>query len=317
MTEISVIIPVYNEEENLEELISRLLPVMNSLKKSYETIFVDDGSRDRSYEILKKNIFKNPSLKLIRFNRNYGQHSAIFAGFAESKGEIVVTLDADLQNPPEEIPKLVHKMNEGYEVVSGYREKRQDSIFRKIPSYFVAKMTSKLTGVQLKDYGCMLRAYKKDLVKMMCESGEISTYIPALANSYAGSVAEIPVDHQSRKRGKSKYSLIRLLHLNFDLMTSFSLLPIQWVGILGVLIALSGLAFSFFLLMMRLIKGSEWAAQGVFTLFGILFFFVGLQVLAIGLMGEYIGRIYQEVRQRPRYRIQEIVTSSNLAQPNR
>lgn len=314
MTEISIVIPVYNEEENLEELISRLLTVMNSLGKSYEILFVDDGSRDHSPEILKKNISKNPSLKLIRFNRNYGQHSAIFAGFSECKGNMVITLDADLQNPPEEIPKLVQKMDEGYEVVSGYREKRQDSILRKIPSYFVAKMTSKLTGVRLKDYGCMLRAYKKDLVKMMCDSGEISTYIPALANSYASSVAEIPVKHESRKKGKSKYSLLRLLHLNFDLMTSFSLLPIQLIGIAGILISFSGLIFSFFLLIMRLIKGAEWAVQGVFTLFGILFFFVGLQVLAIGLMGEYIGRIYQEVRQRPRYRIQEIITSSTLNQ---
>jgi len=307
--ELSLIVPVYNEEENLTELIQRLLAVAKSIGKDYEIIFVDDGSKDRSVPLIKEAIQKNPSLKLIRFNRNYGQHSAIFAGFSESRGAIVVTIDADLQNPPEEIPKLLQKMQEGYEVVGGYRMNRHDSIFRKIPSYFIAKMTSQFVRVPLKDYGCMLRAYKKDLVKEMVASGGTSTYIPALANSLASSVAEVPVEHRARTKGKSKYSFLRLLHLNFDLMTSFSLLPIQLTGILGVLIALCGLGFSVFLLLMRFLKGPEWAAQGVFTLFGILFFFVGLQVLAIGLVGEYIGRIYQEVRQRPRYRIQEIISS--------
>lgn len=309
--DVSVIIPVFNEQENISELIARLTTVLGAAKKNYEVILVDDGSKDRSFSMLK-DLAKNDShLKVIRFNRNYGQHNAIFAGFAEAKGSVIVTLDADLQNPPEEIPKLLAKMAEGYEVVGGYRQNRQDSIFRKIPTYLVAKMTSRFVGVHLKDYGSMLRAYKKELVDAMLESGEVSTYIPALANSLASSVAEIPVDHQARSRGESKYSLLKLLHLNFDLMTSFSLMPIQLIGLAGVVIAFSGLAFSVFLLVMRLIMGSEWAVGGVFTLFGILFFFVGLQVLAIGIMGEYIGRIYQEVRKRPRYRVQEIFTSQN------
>ena len=309
MPDLSVVVPVYNEEENLPELLSRLRATLDGLKRSYEIVLVDDGSSDRTPAMLREAVSKQPHLKVVRFNKNYGQHNAIFAGFAQAEGEIVVTIDADLQNPPEEIPKLVQKMEEGYEVVGGYREDRQDSIFRKIPSYFVAKITSKLVRVPLKDYGCMLRAYRKELVKAMEASGEVSTYIPALANSYASSVAEIPVAHHARARGASKYSLLRLLHLNFDLMTSFSLLPIQLIGLAGVLIALTGLAFSVFLLAMRLLKGAEWAAQGVFTLFGILFFFVGVQILAIGLMGEYIGRIYQEVRRRPRYRVREILAS--------
>ena len=309
--DVSVIIPVFNEQENISELIARLTTVLGAAKKNYEVILVDDGSKDRSFSMLK-DLAKNDShLKVIRFNRNYGQHNAIFAGFAEAKGSVIVTLDADLQNPPEEIPKLLAKMAEGYEVVGGYRQNRQDSIFRKIPTYLVAKMTSRFVGVHLKDYGSMLRAYKKELVDAMLESGEVSTYIPALANSLASSVAEIPVDHQARSRGESKYSLLKLLHLNFDLMTSFSLMPIQLIGLAGVVIAFSGLAFSVFLLVMRLIMGSEWAVGGVFTLFGILFLFVGLQVLAIGIMGEYIGLIYQEVRKRPRYRVQEIFTSQN------
>ena len=192
-------------------------------------------------------------------------------------------------------------------MAGGYRENRQDSIFRRIPSFFIAKMTSKFIKVKLKDYGCMLRAYKKDLVKEMVAGGEAAVYIPALANSLASSVAEVPVEHHAREKGKSKYSFLRLLHLNFDLMTGFSLLPIQLVGLAGVAIALAGLAFSAFLIGMRFIMGPEWAVQGVFTLFGILFFFVGIEVLAIGLIGEYVGRIYQEVRRRPRYRIKEII----------
>ena len=307
--DISVVVPVFNEEENLPELVQRLSQVLKNLKKPYEIIFVDDGSSDQSPEILKQFLKEHADLKLIRFNRNYGQHSAIFAGFSEARGDVIVTSDADLQTPPEEIPKLLQKIEEGFEAAGGYRQNRQDSVFRKIPSFFVAKLTSKFVGVPLKDYGCMLRAYKKELIKEMLASGEVSTYIPALANSLASSVAEVPVEHHSRTHGKSKYNLFRLLHLNFDLMTSFSLLPIQLIGILGVIIAFIGLAFSAFLIIMRLVKGPEWAVQGVFTLFAILFFFVGLQVLAIGLMGEYIGRIYQEVRQRPRYRIREILSS--------
>jgi len=308
--DISVVIPVYNEEENLREFADELLGVLKSLKKSFEVIFIDDGSKDRSSQILRELCKGYPFITFIRLNRNYGQHSAIFCGFEYAKGDTIITIDADLQNPPSEIPKLLEKIDEGYEAVGGYRESRQDSFLRKIPSFIVAKITSRLVQVPLKDYGCMLRAYKKDLVEAMISSGGVSTYIPALANSLAGSVAEVPIEHRARTRGTSKYNLFQLLRLNFDIMTGFSLIPIQWVGVLGFVIASSGLLFSLFLLMMRLIKGSVWAAEGVFTLFGILFFFVGIQILVMGLMGEYIGRIYQEVRKRPRYRVQEVLTQN-------
>ncbi len=308
--DISVVIPVYNEEENLREFADELLSVLKSLKKSFEVIFIDDGSKDRSSQILRELCKGYPFITFIRLNRNYGQHSAIFCGFEYAKGDTIITIDADLQNPPSEIPKLLEKIDEGYEAVGGYRESRQDSFLRKIPSFIVAKITSRLVQVPLKDYGCMLRAYKKDLVEAMISSGGVSTYIPALANSLAGSVAEVPIEHRARTRGTSKYNLFQLLRLNFDIMTGFSLIPIQWVGVLGFVIASSGLLFSLFLLMMRLIKGSVWAAEGVFTLFGILFFFVGIQILVMGLMGEYIGRIYQEVRKRPRYRVQEVLTQN-------
>lgn len=301
--EISVVIPVFNEEDNLVELHARLAATMNQAGQSWEVIYVDDGSKDRSWELLSRIQGQDPQVRLVRFNRNYGQHMAIFAGFEAVRGSVVVTLDADLQNPPEEVPKLVAKLAEGYDVVSGWRQNRHDSVLRKIPTWMVAKVTSKVVGVELKDYGCMLRAYRRDIVQAMCASQETSSYIPALANLYAASVAEIPVAHAERAGGESKYSLFKLIKLNFDLMTGFSVLPIQMISVLGVLVALVGLGFGLFLFVRRLIVGPE--VEGVFTLFAILFVFVGLQILGVGLMGEYLGRIYREVRHRPRFVIRE------------
>ncbi len=300
---LSVVIPVFNEEENLTELHARLSLTLNAAPWSWEVIYVDDGSKDTSWELLTRIQAHDPHVCLVRFNRNYGQHMAIFAGFEKVRGQVVVTLDADLQNPPEEVPKLVVKLEEGFDVVSGWRQQRHDSVLRKIPTWMVAKLTSRVVGVQLKDYGCMLRAYRREVVDAMCASRETSSYIPALANLYAASVAEIPVAHAERAAGQSKYSLYKLIKLNFDLMTGFSVLPIQMVSILGVLIACMGLAFGLFLFVRRLVVGPE--VGGVFTLFAMLFVFVGLQILVVGLMGEYLGRIYREVRHRPRFVIRE------------
>jgi undecaprenyl-phosphate 4-deoxy-4-formamido-L-arabinose transferase len=300
---LSVVIPVFNEEDNLVELQARLAATLNASEYDWEVIYVDDGSKDRSWELLSRIQSQDPHVRLVRFNRNYGQHMAIFAGFERVRGQVVVTLDADLQNPPEEVPKLVAKLAEGYDVVSGWRQDRHDSLLRKIPTWMVAKLTSKLVGVQLRDYGCMLRAYRREIVEAMCVSQEASSYIPALANIYAARVAEIPVAHAQRSAGQSKYSLFKLIKLNFDLMTGFSVLPIQMVSLLGVLVALAGLGFGLFLFARRLIVGPE--VEGVFTLFAILFVFVGLQILGVGLMGEYLGRIYREVRRRPRFVIRE------------
>lgn len=300
---LSVVIPVFNEEDNLAELQARLALALGASPWSWEVIYVDDGSRDRSWELLGRIQAQDPHVRLVRFNRNYGQHMAIFAGFETVRGEVVVTLDADLQNPPEEVPKLVAKLEEGFDVVSGWRQNRHDSVLRKIPTWMVAKLTSRVVGVRLKDYGCMLRAYRREVVEAMCASQETSSYIPALANLYAASVAEIPVAHAERSAGQSKYGLFKLIKLNFDLMTGFSVLPIQMVSVLGVLIALTGLAFGLFLFVRRLVVGPE--VGGVFTLFAILFVFVGLQILVVGLMGEYLGRIYREVRRRPRFVIRE------------
>ena len=302
--DISVVIPVYNEEANLEPLYERLGAVMEDLGRPYEVLFIDDGSQDGSLEILCRLQEKHEAIRLIQLNRNYGQHAAVFAGFDHARGDVVVTLDADLQNPPEEIPRLLDKMAEGHDVVGGWRENRQDHAFRRLLSWIVNKITSRVVGVEMRDYGCMLRAYRREVVEVLRGCSEVSSFIPALANTFAASPTEIPVRHERRTNGRSKYSPFRLIRLNFDLMTGFSLLPIQVVSLSGIGIALLGLGFGGFLMLRRLLIGPE--AKGLFTLFAILFVFVGIQILALGLIGEYIGRIYMEVRRRPRYVVQRI-----------
>ncbi len=315
---ISVIIPVYNEEENLEELGERLIRTLTGLGRPFEIVFVDDGSTDQSWEKIKKIHQPDPSLRYspdvqiraIQFHRNFGQHQAIFAGFQAARGQVMVTLDADLQNPPEEIPRLVAKLEEGYDTVGGWREERQDSWLRKLPSLMVNRLMSCVTGVKLRDYGCMLRAYRREVVDSINCCNESSSFIPALANLYARRVTEIPVGHAERERGRSKYNLIKLIRLNFDLMTGFSHLPIHAVGLMGIIIALLGLGFGLFLFIRRLFVGPE--VEGVFTLFAILFFFVGLNTLGLALIGAYVGRIYHEVRQRPRYVIRQTLGEENV-----
>ncbi len=301
--QLSVVIPVFNETESVEFLHRRLSETLAAIGKSYEVIYVDDGSTDGSDKKLGELYRNDPRVTVIRFNRNYGQHAAIIAGFERSQGDVVVTLDGDLQNPPEEIPKLLAKLEEGYDVVGGWREGRQDSGVRRVLSFLINRVSSHIIGVKMKDYGCMLRAYRRPVVERICECQEMASFIPALANAFAGSVAEIPVSHSARETGRSKYGPFRLLRLNFDLLTGFSLLPIQVVSFAGILISFAGLGFAAFLFIRRFIVGPE--VEGVFTLFAILFFFVGLQILALGLIGEYVGRIYMEVRRRPRYIIKE------------
>lgn len=302
---LSVVIPVFNEESTLTALHSRLSRVLEETGCSYEIIYVDDGSTDGTQEILKQLHNEDAAVKVVHFNRNYGQHAAVLAGFEKSRGEVVVTLDGDLQNPPEEIPKLLAKIDEGYDVVGGWRDHRQDSFLRRALSLLINSVSSRIVGVKMKDYGCMLRAYRRRMIEHICQCQEVSSFIPALANAFAGSVAEVPVAHSPRQSGRSKYTPFRLLRLNFDLLTGFSLLPIQLVSFAGILISFVGLSFAVFLMVRRFIVGPE--VEGVFTLFAILFFFVGLQILALGLIGEYIGRIYMEVRRRPRYVIKEIL----------
>jgi undecaprenyl-phosphate 4-deoxy-4-formamido-L-arabinose transferase len=313
--DISIIIPVYNEEECLPELLQRMNAVMEGMGRSYETIYVNDGSRDGSLQLLKAASAANPSLKILDFNRNYGQHSAVFAGFEAARGEIIVTLDADLQNPPEEIPRLVAKMDEGYDVVGSVRQQRQDSLFRKAASRIINRVTARTTGVQLHDYGCMLRAYRQGVVKALCESKEISTFIPVLADLFAGRIAEIPVAHAERAKGKSKYSFLKLVRLQFDLITSFSLLPLRGTMVVGILTSMLSMAAALVLIIGRILFGPAWAESGIFTLFAALFFFMGVLLFSIGLLGEYVGRIYMEVRRRPRFVIRNVITGGKERHP--
>ncbi len=306
--DLSLVIPVFNEEENLEELISRCLGVCRKTGCSFEIILVDDGSGDNSTAMISRAASENPDQVVgVLLNRNYGQHAAVVAGLAESCGDVVVTLDADLQNPPEEIPKLLAEIEKGVDVVGTIRTNRRDSFFRKFSSGLVNSMVRRATGVMMHDYGCMLRAYRRPIVEAMLQCPERSTFIPILANSFARSTGEIPVMHEARTRGDSKYSFFKLVSLQFDLLTSMSTFPLRLLSFVGTIIAMSGIAFGVFLLAMRVFMGADWAAQGVFTLFAVLFVFVGAQFIGLGLLGEYIGRIYQDVRARPRYFIQEIV----------
>jgi undecaprenyl-phosphate 4-deoxy-4-formamido-L-arabinose transferase len=304
---LSVVIPVFNEEENLPELLDRLTATLVPLGKPYEIVLVNDGSRDRSLALLQEASARDPHVVVVDFNRNYGQHAAVFAGFEACRGEIVVTLDADLQNPPEEIPKLVAKMEEGYDVVGSVRVHRQDPLLRRVASRIINRMTAVATGVQLSDYGCMLRAYRRPVVKILASSQEISTFIPVLADLYAGRVTEIPVTHDERHHGDSKYSVWKLIRLQFDLMTSFSVLPLRFTMGVGVVMAALSMILALILIAGRLIWGQSWAVSGVFTLFALVFFFLGVQLFAIGLLGEYVGRIYQQVRDRPRFVVRQVI----------
>lgn len=303
---ISLVIPVYNEETNLPRLVERLRSVMQKTGKSYEIIFVDDGSRDNTLSILKS-FLTHPEVRVVELTRNYGQHAAIFSGFSLVQGDIVITLDADLQNPPEEIPNLVRVMEEGdYDVVGTIRKERKDSFFRTFSSRMINGITRKITKVNMSDWGCMLRAYRRNIVDRMVNCHEHSTFIPALATYFSKKVTEIEVAHESRYGGESHYSLRKLINLQFDLVSSFSDFPLKFIMYAGIGMAFLGISFGILLGIARLIYGAHWAAQGIFTLFAILFAFVGFQFFALGVMGEYIGRIYREVRKRPEYMIERI-----------
>ena len=309
--QVAVVIPVYNEEENLPELMRRLMPVMQGMGKSFEIILVDDGSSDNSLQILK-GFTKNAQVKVVELTRNYGQHAAILAGFSIVNADIIITMDADLQNPPEEIPKLVKFMEEGnYDVVGSIRKGRKDSFLRILPSKVINIVARKITGVSMRDWGCMLRAYRSTVVERMIQCHEHATFIPALATVFAKRIAEIEVEHEERYGGKSSYPLSKLINLQFDLVASFSDFPMKLIMYGGILMSLLGICFGIFLAIARLVYGAQWAAEGIFTLFAILFVFVGLQFFALGVIGEYIGRIYLEARKRPEYVIEKVHTEDS------
>lgn len=302
---ISVVIPVYNEESNLENLYQRLTSVLDGLGKPYEILLTNDGSKDNSETVLNDLYRRKPSiLRVIHFNGNYGQHMAIMAGLERVRGEIIVTLDADLQNPPEEIPKLIQAIEKGHDVVGGCRQQRQDSPWRLLVSKLHNLVRARITPrIKMTDEGCMLRAYQRHIVDLMVVSGEASTFIPALALNYASNPTEVAVAHAPRVAGKSNYSFYGLIRYNFDLVTGFSLVPLQLLTLSGLLVSTLSLVFLTYTLIKPIFSDSGDAS----LLFAIAYLIGGLLLLGLGIVGEYIGRIYQEVRKRPRFVIREIL----------
>lgn len=308
--QLSIVIPVYNEQEGLQALFDRLYPAMDELQAKlnlrYEIIFVNDGSKDRSAGMLAAQFDLRPDVtRVVLFQNNFGQHMAIMAGFEYARGESIITLDADLQNPPEEIALLAAELINGHDYVGTIRSNRQDSWFRKTASRAMNHLRQRITRITMTDQGCMLRGYNRRIVNLVRQCNESNTFIPALAYTFAANPTEIHVKHEERFAGESKYSLYQLIRLNFDLVTGFSVMPLQLFSIFGMLLALgSGTLFAL-LLVRRFVLGSE--VEGVFTLFALTFFLIGVMLFGLGLLGEYIGRIYQQVRERPRYVVQTVL----------
>jgi len=305
--DLSVVIPVYNEELNLPTLFARLYPVLDALGRRYEVIFTNDGSQDRSIELLRAQHAARPDVtRVIDFNANYGQHMAVMAAFERVRGGVIVTLDADLQNPPEEIPKLLGKIAAGHDYVGGYRLDRQDSFFRTSASKLINLVREKTTSIEMTDQGCMLRAYARPIVDAIVRSGAINTFIPALAYSFSGNPAEVGVKHEERHAGVSNYSFYGLVRLNFDLITGFSIAPLQYFTMFAMACCAGSGLFVAVIAIRRIFFGYT-AAEGLFTLFGILFFLMSVALVGIGLIGEYVGRTYQVVRARQRYHVKEML----------
>src|SRR5271168_1204935 len=303
---LSVVIPVYNEEAVLPTLFARVYPALDALKIPFEIVFVNDGSKDRSVALLRQQFSLRPKeTRVVIFHANFGQHSAVMAGLAYARGEYVVTLDADLQNPPEEIGKLVDMLDQGYDYVGTIRQQRQDSLWRRTFSKVINKIREWITPVRITDQGCMMRGYARSVVTALNQTREVNTFIPALASLYAMRPIEVPIAHEERFAGRSKYSMYSLIRLNFDLITGFSVVPLQLFSMIGMSVALLSALLFVVLLVRRIFVGSE--AEGLFTLFAFVFFLIGVALFGIGLLGEYVGRIYTQVRERPRFMVQAVL----------
>jgi len=314
LVELSVLIPVYNEEDVLSMLFERLYPVLDELGRSYEILFVNDGSSDNSASILTQQFEQRPDVtRVIFLSSNAGQHAALIAGFQQAHGESIITLDADLQNPPEEIPAIVAEMDKGFDYVGTIRASRNDKAWRHFASRMMNSLREKITSIHMTDQGCMLRGYSRDIAQVVAESDESRTFIPALAYLYAARPTEITVVHEQRAAGESKYSLFKLIQLNFDLITSFSSLPLQLISFTGIFVSMLSLLFVVYLAYRRIFHGPE--VEGVFTLFGITIFLMGLLLFAVGMVGEYIGRINGLVRKRKRFRIASVLEAGGDIKP--
>ena len=309
MPTLSVVIPVYNEEAGLRALFARLYPALDALGIPYEVIFVNDGSRDRSAALLREQFQARPDVtRVVLFNANYGQHLAIIAGFERVRGERVVTLEADLQNPPEEIGKLLAAMDEGADYVGGVRRNREDAWWRRTASRLMNRLRERITRIRMTDQGCMLRAYSREIVDAIAAAREVSTFIPALAYTFANHPVEVDVQHEERAAGESKYSMYNLIRLNFDLVTGFSLVPLQLFSVFGMIVAASAVVLYAVVIVQRAIVGG--LIEGLRALWDrdiLAFFLIGCTMFGVGLLGEYVGRIYQQVRDRPRYIVRAVL----------
>ncbi len=310
--EVSVVIPVFEEEESLRELYSRLKKVLDGLSETSEIIFVDDGSRDKSFEILKQLCLEDKTVRVISFRKNFGQTAAFAAGFKHAKGRKIITLDADLQNDPEDIPKLLDKIDQGWDVASGWRKNRQDKFLtRRLPSVIANKLISRITGVRLHDYGCTIKAYRGEIAKNIELYGQMHRFIPALARWVGAEVTEVVVSHHPRKHGKSKYGLLRTVNVVLDLITvkflmSYSTKPIQIFGLVGLGSGFLGFLMFVYALYERQVYLVPMGNRPVFLL-SVLLFIVGVQFISMGLLSELQVRTYHESQDKPVYSIKEII----------
>jgi glycosyltransferase involved in cell wall biosynthesis len=310
--DVSIVVPLYNEIENITSLHKAIVPVVSSSGKSTEIIFVDDGSTDGTYEQLKKIQAIDPSVWVIRFRRNFGQAAAFSAGFDFARGKVIVTMDGDLQNDPADIPLLIEKIDQGFDIVSGWRIKRKDNfITRRLPSIIANSLISRVTGVKLHDYGCSLKAYREEVVKNIRLYGELHRFIPAIASWMGIQVAEVPVNHFPRKHGRSKYGLGRTLRVMLDLITvkfmlNYATRPLQIFGLAGMFSFLIGLIISGYLTILRLFYG-EGLSDRPILLLGVLLIMLGVQLILMGLLGELIVRTYHESQDKPIYAVREIL----------
>lgn len=303
---LSIVIPVYNEESSLRALFTRLTATLDRLDNPYEIIFTNDGSRDDSLAILRTLHTERPHhVRVIDFNANYGQHMAIMAAFENVRGDIIITMDADLQNPPEEIPALLAQIAAGHDVVGSYRADRNDHVMRRWGSKVINVIRAMLTNIRMRDQGCMLRAYRRRIIEHIVQSKEPTTFIPALAYKLAANPTEIEVRHEARTLGTSKYSIYKLIRVTLDLLTGFSLVPLHVFSIGGMIIAFFSMLLCGYLLLRRIFLGPE--AEGLFTLFAIQYFLMGVCITGVGIVGEYVGRTNQVVTKRPRFIIREII----------
>ncbi len=310
--DVSIVIPLLNEVDSLASLYARLSAALDDLDKTYELIFVDDGSTDGSFELLKKLQLEDNRIRVIRFRRNFGQTAAFSAGFDLAQGDVIITLDADLQNDPADIPLILEKIDEGYDVVSGWRVNRQDKLFtRRLPSSMANFLISKLTGVKLHDYGCSLKAYRCEVVKNIKLYGEMHRFIPALASWMGIQVAEVPVNHFPRRFGRSKYGLKRVVKVFLDLLTvkfllDYSTRPIQIFGLLGLVSLLGGTILAVYLTAIRLFT-DQGLSNRPLLLLAILLIVLGVQFITMGLLGEMIIRTYHETQDKPIYMVREVL----------